>query len=99
MKFEYTTSYVPVSYDADNAKRGRLKETPIPSVPVPNSLLDNDEYKRLLQDMGDAGWELVTVQPLLRASHAVRNFFFYGGTGVSSSVTAGYYFFWKRAVE
>ncbi len=99
MKFEYMTSYVPVSYDADNAKRGRFKETPIPSFPDPHSLLDSDEYKNLLRDISDAGWELVTVQPLLRASHAVKNFFFYGGTGVSVSVTAGFYFFWKRAVE
>lgn len=99
MKFEYTTSYVPVSYDADKAKRGRFKETPMPSRPDPNSLLDSDEYKRLLRDMGNEGWELVTVQPVLRASHAVKNAFWYGGSGVSSSVTAGYYFFWKRVVE
>ena len=98
-KFEYTTSYISVSYEADAGKRGIFKGTPLPSIPNPDSLLNNPEYHRLLRDMGDAGWELVTVQPLLRAAYAVKKVLLYGGAGVSTSVTAGYYFFWKRVIE
>jgi hypothetical protein len=108
-RFEYKTTYVPVSYDADVAesKRGKVGKLldsvfdskPMPANPDPDSLIDNREYESSLREMGDDGWELVSVQPLLRASHTVVNSPSTGQAGLSSSVTAGYYLFWKRAVQ
>jgi hypothetical protein len=44
--------------------------------------------------LGSEGWELVNVQPLLKG---VRDAL--GNSGMGYSLTAGYYLFWKRAVE
>jgi hypothetical protein len=42
--------------------------------------------------MGRQGWELVTVQPLLKGIYAKGN----AQVGFGYSLTAGYYFFWKK---
>ena len=107
-RFEYKTTYVSVTYDADivksrRGKVGKLLDTvldskPMPANPDPDSLLNNPEYENTLREMGKDGWELVSVQPLLRASHAVVNSINTGQAGLSSSITAGYYLFWKRVV-
>ena len=44
--------------------------------------------------MGNEGWELVTVQPLLKGVYQAAG---YGGYGYS--LTAGYYLFWTRIIE
>jgi hypothetical protein len=44
--------------------------------------------------MGQDGWELVSVRPLLLGvGQAI------GYAGLGYSLTAGYYLFWKRVIE
>lgn len=93
MKYEYTTTYAPVEYGPE--KGGLLSGNKPAAIPEPASLFGSDTYQRMLQHMGDQGWELVSVQPLLRGSYQ------YQSTpgqsyGFGYPLTAGYYLFWKR---
>jgi len=51
--------------------------------PIVESLWDTPEYERYFQQMGQQGWELVSVTPLISGSEI-------------NTRTDGYYFFWKR---
>ena len=94
MRFEYLTTFVPVAYEKEESGRWLFKEVRPPRKPLIESLTDNPEYAHHMNRLGSEGWELVNAQPLLRG---VWNAPGYGGIGYS--LTAGYYLFWKRAVE
>ena len=86
--FEYTITYYEVKYFME--QKGDLIEGPaFPIDPNPESLYENELYLRIMNDMGEQGWELVTVTPLLRACY-------HQGYGFGFPLTAGYYFYWKR---
>ncbi|MGI8996862.1 MAG: hypothetical protein ACR2GW_09360 [Pyrinomonadaceae bacterium] len=98
MKFEYTTSFVSVTYEQEERGVWIFKSKKPTVAPNPASLYDDPEYQRLLREKGDAGWELVSVQPLLRGAYSYQptpN----ASYGFGYSLTAGYYLFWKRVVE
>ncbi len=79
-KYEYQTSFFPVtSYEYNH--HGTHQS------PDPESFYDNNEYKKHMAEMGTKGWELISVQPLLRGAY---------GYDYGYSLTAGYFLFWKR---
>jgi hypothetical protein len=82
--------------DYECADRGVwiFKEELLPHKPIVESLTDNPAYAQNLNRLGNEGWELVNVQPLLKGVWRVG-----GRSGLGYSLTAGYYLFWKRAVE
>lgn len=93
---EVTITYIPISYEKD---KNNLSEYE----PIPESLWEHPQFNQHYMDMGNDGWELTNVQPLLRGMYKI------GGNGVSGalvrnsvaygygySLTAGYYFFWSR---
>ena len=94
MRFEYLTTFVPVAYEKDESDRWLFKEIRPPRIPIIESLTANPEYEHHMNRLGSEGWELVNVQPLLKG---VRDAL--GNSGMGYSLTAGYYLFWKRAVE
>jgi hypothetical protein len=95
--YEHTTTYVPVQYTIDKTGFWVFKRnSPLPSLPVPESLLTADEYQKEMNEMGGQGWELVSVQSLLRGVHHVPHGNTATGAVVSYPLTAGFYFFWKR---
>jgi hypothetical protein len=94
MKFEYLTTFVPMAYEIEESGVWVFKEQAPPSEPIVESLTDNPAYAQHLNRLGNEGWELVSIQPLLKGVYSMH-----GHTGMGYSLTAGYYLFWKRPVE
>ena len=95
--FEHTTTYVPVQYAVDKTGFWVFqRDSPLPGPPLPESLLTADDYLTEVNGMGAQGWELVNVQSLLRGVHHTPPGKVTAGAVASYSLTAGYYFFWKR---
>ena len=94
--YEHTTTYVPVQYRVERQGFWLFKrDSPLPLQPLAESLCQAPEYESQLNEMGAQGWELVSVQSLLRGIHHIPQG--QGGTvAVSYPLTAGFYFFWKR---
>ncbi|RKZ74233.1 MAG: hypothetical protein DRR19_30285 [Candidatus Parabeggiatoa sp. nov. 1] len=91
-QYEYQTSFFPVTYYGEEEDHG-YNSNWIPTSPNPESIYDNNEYQKHMAEMGTKGWELISVQPLLRGAYGSD----YTGTyGYGYSLTAGYYLFWKR---
>jgi hypothetical protein len=92
---EHTVTYIPVRYQ--EGRRGVIFKGPaLQTEPVPASLSQDANFERLFRQMGQEGWELVSVQPLLRGQYDIGGGFPYG---LGYSITAGYYFFWKRQLS
>jgi len=96
MQFEYHTNYFPIEYLTTTKQVLFSKKELDPAYPLPESLIQNTEYLNLLKEMGNLGWELVSVQPLLRSIYRSDRLG-EGAYGYGYSLTAGYYFFWKRS--
>ncbi len=94
MRFEYQTTFFPVAYEKEETGGWIFKEEHPPYKPIIESLTGNPTYQQHLRRMGNEGWELVSAQPLLKGMYK-----FAGAAGIGYSLTAGYYLFWKRAVE
>jgi len=91
---EHTVTYIPLRYRAGGGG-GIFKGSELQTEPDPTSLTQDAGFGRLFQEMGREGWELVSVQPLLRGQYDKGGGFPYG---LGYSITAGYFFFWKRPV-
>lgn len=94
-KYEYETDFIPVTYEREERGLWIFKREALPVSPDPSSLCGNPEYIARMQEMGQNGWELIAVQPLLRGMYQYErdnN----SGFGFGYSLTAGYYLFWKR---
>lgn len=94
MRFEYLTTFVPIYYEIEESGVWVFKEKEPPRKPLVESLTDNPAYAQHLNRLGNEGWELVSVQPLLKGVGKV-----WGPAAVGYSLTAGYYLFWKRVAE
>ena len=94
MRFEYLTTFVPMDYESADIGVWIFKEERPPREPIVESLTDNTAYAQHLNRLGNEGWELVSVQPLLKGVGKAQVFHAMG-----YSLTAGYYLFWKRAIE
>lgn len=89
--YEYTTTFYPVMYY--EVTKGEIIEQPaLPFEPQPETLYQNPEFIAEINRLGRERWELVTVSPLLRSCYDEK-------TGVSFSLTAGYYLFWRRSMS
>jgi hypothetical protein len=95
MRFEYLTTFVPVVYQSEERGIWVFKENEPPRNPIIESLTDNPAYAQHLNRLGNEGWELVGAQPLLKG--VLKEYVYKSVAGYS--LTAGYYLFWKRAVE
>jgi hypothetical protein len=95
MKFQYLTTFFPVEYPIVERGRWIFKGSSLPHTPEESSLYANPEYQEQMRFMGEEGWELISVQPLLEGVYAFPKSI----GAIAYSVTAGYYFFWKRVIE
>ena len=94
MRFEYSTTYFPVEYESSEKGVWVFKSHALPHQPDETSLIESETYQEHMREMGNRGWDLVSVQPLLRGTSMLV-----GTAGFGYSLTAGYFFFWKRAIE
>ncbi len=95
--FEHTVTYVPIRYEEGEEHGAIFKHRAPETDPDPASLPNDPNFSRLYLQMGQDGWELVAVQPLLQGQYrwsTNMNQSF----GLGFSITAGYYFFWRRSV-
>lgn len=95
MKFQYLTTFFPVEYPIDERGKWIFKESGFPDTPDESSLYAKPEYQEQMLFMGQEGWELISVQPLLEGVCAFPQ----NVGAIAYSITAGYYFFWKRVTE
>ena len=96
--YYYHTTYFPVQYEQRSAHREGHEEA-LPDIdPLAESLLENPDYAEHLALMGNDGWELASVQPLLRGVYEADSSTS-GGYGFGYSLTAGFYLFWKKEYE
>ena len=95
--FEHTVTYLPVQY-YPGRERGLVFKHRGPEIyPEPASLWDNPDYEQYFALMGQEGWQLVSVRPLLRGEPGKVQDTDGSLYGIGPSITAGYYFFWKRS--
>ena len=96
---EHTVTYVPVRYPRGDTADGILyKDAQISTQPDPASLWTSRDYENHFRYMWQDGWDLVNVQPLLQG-HSLSRGAANRSYGYGFSITAGYYFFWKRTNE
>ncbi|MBY5992944.1 hypothetical protein [Ferrimonas balearica] len=98
-KFKYFTNFMPVRYREHTDESDGLLKTMFsghPQTPAAESLYEDSEFLEMMTGMGEHGWELVTVQPLLEGVKDVTSSSPGGGYGYS--ITAGYYLFWKQRI-
>jgi len=98
MKFEYDTTFIPITYEKEEIGVWIFKKENLPVSPNPSSLYGNETYNQHMKEMGLMGWELVNVQPLLRGMYQY-NKDNKSGFGLGYSLTAGYYLFWKKQID
>jgi hypothetical protein len=95
MAFQYKTVFFPIEY----AERwNQFDETLPPKLAKIESILGNEKYETMMNKMGEQGWELVSVQTVLRGEYnydSIRE----GGYGYGYSLTDGFMFFWKKLKE
>jgi hypothetical protein len=92
-KWEYGTSYFPVEYEAMQIPGLIFKSKGGPAHPIPESILQNKAYNEHVDQMGESGWEMTAVQPLIRAVvHPGSK----DQPPLAYAITAGFMFFWKR---
>ena len=96
--FYYHTTYFPVQYEERNGFGDGAGTVYPETEPLAESLLESSDYGEHLALMGNDGWELINVQPLLRGVHE-SDISASGGYGFGYSLTAGFYLFWKKEYE
>jgi hypothetical protein len=96
--FEHTVTFVPVQYLRGKKEGVIFKRPGFPTQPDPESLWQHPDFEKHFQQMGEEEWELVTAQPLLRGQYRAQGRL-NTSYGLGFTITAGYYFFWKRIVE
>ncbi len=85
--YDLEVLYLPIEYNEINCKG--LLNANYHLQGIPESLWGNNKFSEIFGKYTTAGWELVTVQPLLRA-------FVSPASSYATSTIQGYYFFWKR---
>jgi len=92
VKYRYKTTFFPIEY----AERwNQHDELLTPKMAKIDSLIGNERYENMLEEMGEQGWELVSVQSVLRGEYDYDRIS-EGGYGYGYSLTDGYMFFWKK---
>lgn len=56
-------------------------------------LLKNPKYQEMLALMGKEGWELINTMPI---TESTSSYSFWANDKYSSSLTTGFFIFWKR---
>lgn len=95
--FEHTVTFIPVDYQSVHEGRWLFRrESPLPVRPDIEAFLQTAHAPDMLANMGRQGWELVSVQVLLRGLHSSPTGSEAGGSSVGYALTAGFCCFWQR---
>ncbi len=66
-RFEHATTYFPLAYERNEKGFAMFKTDQPPVNPMVEQFVNNERYARHLTEMGNDGWELVSVQQVLLA--------------------------------
>ena len=102
IRYEHKTTYVKLIYkEKKEIKFWKFTiKSKYPSLdPEPESLCENDEYNRMLNDMGNEGWELVSTQSVTKRFTGKINEEVMRSPTVDYILIDGYLMFWKRVRE
>jgi hypothetical protein len=89
-RFSYTTTFLPCPYIGT----GGFIRSEVSLLPNIDGFFENKQHAQHLTEMGEAGWELVSTEAVLRAAHEMGKF---DDTRGTFPVTAGFFLFWKRS--
>lgn len=92
--YHYHTEFVPLPYRSDTKGLSIFKTRLPDSEPLVEQFLQSPEYLQRLESLGQAGWELVAVQPLWRAITPPGNDA--NGTAGTYTLPSGFLLFFKR---
>lgn len=96
--FEYRTEYVEIPFKTKTARTLFIKsEEPTLDPDIP-ALVQAPAYTERLNELGAAGWELVTVQTASRGERLIGNQNAQGWA-YGFSIPIGYVMFFKRQIQ
>ncbi len=97
--FEYLTTFIFMPYLEPNKPSawGKFmgKQSDITNFPDLEGFMKNEENKKHLNEMGRKGWELLSVQQVLRGMYHYQ-MQSGAGYGLGYSLTAGFMLFWRK---
>ncbi|SEB32712.1 hypothetical protein FIV41_03115 [Pseudomonas marginalis] len=96
--FEYHTEFSPLEYIVQTKKLLMFKSEEPTAEPDTQGFLQNPDRKQRLAQLGHEGWDLVSVQPVVRGEIKVGNHnaqsWAYG-----FALPTGYLLFFKRQIQ
>ncbi|WP_339420724.1 MULTISPECIES: hypothetical protein [unclassified Pseudomonas] len=96
-KFEYHTEFSPFQYIVRTKKLFMFKSDEPTTEPDTQRFLEDAERQQRLSQLGRDGWELVSVQPVLRGEVQIGNQNAQGWA-YGMALPTGYLFFFKRPI-
>lgn len=98
-RFTYETSYLPMPYSQAEKGFWIFKNKELPLEPDIGAFLQGDHAKKHMAEWGEHGYELVSVQPVLKA--VVQQSTQHGPSpwGFGYPLTAGFVLFWRKESE
>ena len=97
-KFEYHTEFSPFQYIVRTKKLFMFKSEEPTTEPDTQRFLEDPERQQRLSQLGSDGWELISVQPVLRGEVQIGNqnaqSWAYG-----MALPTGYLLFFKRPIS
>jgi hypothetical protein len=99
MRFDHKTSYLPVSYKERTNRFLMFKRADLPLEPDVEMFFQGAAATNHMREVEAEGYELVTVQPVLKA--VVYKSTEHGPQphGFAYPLTAGFVLFWRRPAE
>jgi len=95
-RFEHKTSYIPISYIERTKGFLMFKERDLPLEPDVELFLSDKAAQNHIRGFEAEGFELVTVQPVLKAVVWQNKTHGPQPTGFAYPLTAGFALFWRR---
>ncbi|KRP61036.1 hypothetical protein [Pseudomonas orientalis] len=97
-KFEYHTEFSPFQYVVRTKKLFMFKSEEPTTEPDTQGFLEDSERQNRLAQLGSEGWELVSVQPVVKGEVKVGNQNAQGW-GYGFALPIGYLLFFKRPIH
>jgi hypothetical protein len=99
MQFEHKTSYLPVSYTERTKGIWIFKDKDLPLEPDVEMFFAEKAAQKHLREVESEGYELVSVQSMLKAVVWQNKTHGPQPTGFAYPLTAGFVLFWRRPVN
>ena len=96
--FEYHTEFAPLNYLVRTKKLFMFKSEEPSTEPDVQGFLQDPEHQQRLAQLGQEGWELISVQPVVRGEVQIGNQNAQGWA-YGIALPTGYLLFFKRSIQ